>query len=340
MKSETAFALLARENPVAEDVLPRADDPTALLLLERILAEEPGPPRPELPRSKRVPRRHRGLVRVSVSAALTAAVAVAALLLVGSPGHGPAVEDASAAVRQAAATTSAAAERSGTAVVRITRNDELWAEKTIRWNGDDLAVSDGEPVMFDEIPGRSGAGSETLLVDGTMYGIDPEDGGWVSLGSPDSIDPDSGTTPAELLAAVRRDVSGVTLARLTEAMTGLATRELDDGSTVYSGSVAAGVVARESGFKEGQSIRVLPFGYVAHGEADDPAAVIHAAVTVGADGVVREVTATWGGGASWAYEAAYRDLGATPAPGAPPDARPLRDRLRPGEYGGSRGGAR
>ena len=40
-------------------------------------------------------------------------------------------------------------------------------------------------------------------------------------------------------------------------MTGLTTRQLGDGSTVYSGTVAAGLIARETGFKEGESIRVL-----------------------------------------------------------------------------------
>ena len=95
-------------------------------------------------------------------------------------------------------------------------------------------------------------------------------------------------------------------------MTGLSTRRVGDGSTVYSGAVAAGLIARESGFKEGQSIRVLPFGYVAHDEAANPAAPLHAAVTVSADGIVREITVTWGASASaWIYTVTYSGLGAT-----------------------------
>ena len=64
------------------------------------------------------------------------------------------------------------------------------------------------------------------------------------------------------------------------------------------------------------------------GDAADPAADVDVALTVGADGVVRDVTATWGGdGGTWTYRVAYSDLGATPAPTAPADARPLlRDR--------------
>jgi hypothetical protein len=162
-----------------------------------------------------------------------------------------------------------------------------------------------------------------LLVDGTLYGIDPVDGGWVVLGNPQNIDPDSGTTPDEYLAAVREDVGGETLHRIVDGMTGLTTRQLGDGSTVYSGTVPAGLIARESGFKEGQPIRVLPFGYVAHDEAADPAAPLHAAVTVSAAGIVSEITVTWGTGASaWRYTVAYSRLGATSAPVAPPNARP------------------
>ena len=101
--------------------------------------------------------------------------------------------------------------------------------------------------------------------------------------------------------------------------------ELADGSTVYSGAVTAGLIARETGFKEGQAIRVLPFGYVAHDEAADPASPLDVAVTVGADGIVREIAVSWGSsGSAWEYMVTYSVLGATPAPVAPANARPLR----------------
>ena len=192
----------------------------------------------------------------------------------------------------------------------------------MRWNGADVAIDDDSPGRQDR------PGSELLVVDGTLYGLDV-DGSWVAQGSPDNIDPDSGTTPDEYLAAVREDVGGATLRRITGGMTGLTTRRLDDGSTVYSGTVAAGLIARETGFKEGQAIRVLPFGYVAHDEAADPAALLDVAVTVGADGIVREIAVTWGTNSSaWTYTVAYSDLGATPAPVAPENARDLlRERI-------------
>jgi hypothetical protein len=133
---------------------------------------------------------------------------------------------------------------------------------------------------------------------------------------------------------VREDVGGVTLRRIVDGMTGLTTSHLRDGSTVYSGTVAAGLIARETGFKEGQSIRVLPFGYVAHGEAANPAARLHAAVTAGADGLVRQITVTWGTRTSaWNYTVAYSRLGATPAPVAPASAPSLRDQQRAAKSG-------
>jgi len=273
------------------------------------------------PRRRHADPRRRLVRAATLGVSLAAAAAMAAVLTVGSPG--PGVATAAAAVKQAVTVTAAAGERSGTAVVRITHNGQIWAGTTIRWHGKDLAVSrDG--------PGRQGrAGSELLVVDGTLYLFDPADGGWVMAGDPSSIDPDSGTTPEEYLAAVGEDVGGATLHRITDGMTGLTSRQLGDGSTVYSGAVAAGLIARESGVKEGQPIRVLPFGHVAHDEAANPAAPLQVAVTAGPDGIIREITVTWGTSASaWTYTVAYSRLAATSAPVAPEGARPLRDHLR------------
>ncbi len=224
-------------------------------------------------------------------------------------------ETATAAVERAAKLSAASAERSGTVVVRITHDGELWTGSTVRWNGSDLSVAGDGPSR----PGRK-PGEHLRVVDGTLYGPDPETGGWLILGSPKSIDPGSGTTPDEYLAAVRLDTGGVTLRRITDGITGLTTTHRGDGSTVYSGKVAAGVIAPETGFKEGKSIRVLPFGYVAHDEAADAAAPVDVAVTVGPDDVVREIAVSWG---TWVYTATYSALGATPSPVAPENARSL-----------------
>jgi hypothetical protein len=260
------------------------------------------------------PRRRLG--RVSLAGAVLAAVAaVVALSTVGWPGGDRGVQNAAAAVKKAATLTSASAERSGLAVVRVTHNDQLWVGATIRWHGDDLSV-------VQDAPDRRGrAGSVLVVVRGTMYGVD--DGEWVVIGPSQSVDPSSGTTPAEYLLGVREDVGGATLRRVVDGMTGLTTNQLADGSIVYRGLVPAGLIARETGIKEGRSIRVLPFGYVAHGEAVDPSTPLDVAVSV-RDGIVRELAVSWAPG--WRYTVTYSGLGATPAPEAPASAQPLKRR--------------
>jgi hypothetical protein len=257
--------------------------------------------------------RRRVLGLSAAGASLAAAAAAVAFLTVGSPGSGTGVEDAAAAVKRAATVTAAFAGTSGSAVVRITHNGELWAGTTIRWHDADLSVS-------SDAPQRQGrAGSKLLVVDGNLYGVDPRDGAWTAAGKPENIDPGSGTTPAEYLAAVREDVGGATLRRITAGMTGLTTGHLGNGSTVYHGAVQAGLLARETGFKEGQQIRVLPFGYVAYGKAANPSAPLDAAITVGAGGMVHVIAVTWGTGAStWSYTVTYSNLGATRPRSLPP----------------------
>jgi hypothetical protein len=81
------------------------------------------------------------------------------------------------------------------------------------------------------------------------------------------------------------------------------------------------------GFKEGHAIRVLPFGYVVHDEAADPAALLQAEITLDPDGIVRELAVSWG---TWRYTVAYSGLGATPAPRVPANARDLKAERRLG----------
>jgi hypothetical protein len=312
MTTSESFRALRRANPRAKEGFAQSVEAAA----DAVRGQLAGADGASRARRIRQSGRRRRVVGVSVvGALLTTAAVVVALATIESPTGGPGVENATAAVRTAATLTAASAERSGTAVVRITHDGRLWAGTTIRWNGADLAVT-------SDTPGRRGkAGSGLLVVDGRMYGV--EDGRWAVLGPPESVDPDSGTTPAEYLAAVREDVGGVTLRRIANGLTGLTTRPLD-GSTVYSGTVAAGLIARETGFKEGESLRVLPFGFVAHDEAADPAAPLDTAVTVGADGIVRKIAVSWE--PAWTYTVTYSGLGATSAPTAPKNARPFPDR--------------
>lgn len=260
----------------------------------------------------------RRLVRVSAAGVTLAAAAAAVAVFFGADpaGQSPGIESAAAAVKRAATVTAASAEQSGTVVVRITHAGAPWATKTVRWSGSDVDIAG------DATP------SELLVVGGTMYAREG-DGSWVMLGDPKDIDPSTGTTPDEYLAAVRDDMDGTTLRRIANRMTGLTTRRLDGGSTAYRGTVPAGIIARESGFKEGHVIRILPWGYVAHGEAADPSAQLAVSLIVRPDHLVREIAVTWGSGASaWRYTVSYDKLGET-APLKAPAAQPLRTTTTP-----------
>jgi len=273
------------------------------------------------PRLRRVRPGGRLLGASAAGVALAAGAVVAVFLTVVSSGVTPGVENAAAAIKKAATLTAASAEQSGTVTVRITHDGQLWASKAIRWNGNDVEIS-------DHSHGGPSSGSPLLVVNGLLYGHDPQHEGWVQLGPVSSIDPGSGTTPAEQLDAIRQDVGGTTLRRMVAAMSanGLTTKDQRDGSTVYGGTVAAGQIARETGFKEGQTIRVFPFGYVAHGAAADPASLLDTAVTVGSQGVIRNIAVTWG---AWTYTVVYSSLGSTPPLVAPAHATSLlEERMR------------
>jgi len=308
MSTSESFDALRRANPRSDADFAEAVDQAAAEIRQRIATAVS-----DAPRAGRVRRRR--LLGVAAVGAAAVAVSAAAVLAVGSSGV-PGVESAAAAIKKAATVTAASARQSGTATVQMTHDGQLWAHKVIHWNGDDVEIT-------DDSPGRP-SGNRLLLVNGTMYGRgDPEYDWWVELGSPSSIDPGSGMTPAEYLAALRQDVRGDTVTRIVAAMTPHLTKsENADGSTVYSGKVAAGEIARETGIKEGQSIRVFPFGYVAHDAAADPASLLDTTVTVDTGGAIREIAVAWG---TWTYTVTYSALGATAAPVVPAHAKSLRE---------------
>jgi hypothetical protein len=255
-------------------------------------------PSPESPKRRRWPM-------IGIPAAATVSAVVVTLVAVGSP-VGPLAVPPAEAMQQAVHATAQAAASSGTVELEITQDGELWVGRTLRWNGSDLSVANSDPSRDSR--------KDLLVVDGMMYAPNPEVAdGWLELGPPESIDPDSGTTPDEYLAAIAEDVGGETIQRITAEMSGLTTIQGADGSTVYQGKVPAGSLARETGVKDGENLRVLPFGNVAHDDAADPANLIDISIAVGADGTIDEIHATWGGGSSWSYRLSYRDLGSTAA---------------------------
>jgi hypothetical protein len=69
---------------------------------------------------------------------------------------------------------------------------------------------------------------------------------------------------------------------------------LGSPANIDSGHRGGRVDRQGDGLQEGRAIRVLPFGYVADGEAANPAAPLDVALTVGAEGIVRELAVSWG----------------------------------------------
>jgi hypothetical protein len=316
MNTSESFEALRRANPRSKPGFIQTVD-AAVPTVHRRIATATATDQPRV-RHVRPRRPLIGISAAGLAVAVAAAVAVAMFVTVGSPGGKVGVQTANAAIRHAVTLSAESAQQSGTVNVRITHDGELWAAKVIGWNGNNIEITDNSP-------GGASSGSPILVVDGMLYGHDPSYDGWVQIGPVSSIDPGSGTTPTDQLDAIREDVGGTTLRRIVSAMTGLTTTHQGDGSTVYRGTVAAGQIARETGFKEGQHIRVFPFGYVAHGAAADPASPLDTAVTVGSDGVINHIAVTWG---TWAYTVTYSDLGSTPPLAAPANAKPLRDVLR------------
>ena len=131
---------------------------------------------------------------------------------------------------------------------RVDRDDRdglPWAAKTVLWNGADLSVTDDAPSL-------RAARANCAWSPARCTHRDPETpGAWGELGSPDSIDPGSGTTPDDYLKRSRADVGGVTLRRITESMTGLSTARTETVARSTPAPVPAGVLAPETGLKEG-----------------------------------------------------------------------------------------
>jgi hypothetical protein len=318
MNATDSLEALRRTNPRRTPHYNETLDRLTTSALDRLALGRAHVPAPvERPSSRRSRRRlARPGIAISTGVALVAAaVIVTVVFVVGSP-VGPTAIPPAAAMERAVAHSATAADKSGIVRIELTQDGALWATETVHWNGDNVSLSDQQPTR---------SGGDLLLVDGMVYAKDLPDAPeqWHAIGSPDSFEPDSGTTPTQFLAAAREDAGGSTLRRITAAMTDLITVAGQDGSTVYRGHVAAGELARETGFKEGQAIRVLPYGYVAHDDASDPSSPIAMTITVGADTTIHSIVAAWGGSSTWVYGLTFTELGSASQLTAPADAMPF-----------------
>ncbi len=112
MSTSESFRALRRANPRHDASFAESVDGVAGAVRARVATSSD-----VLPHSR--PRRR--LIGASAAAAAIAVAGVAAFLTIGSLGSSPGVENARAAVEQAAVVSAASAEQSGTAVVHMTQ---------------------------------------------------------------------------------------------------------------------------------------------------------------------------------------------------------------------------
>jgi len=236
----------------------------------------------------------------ALASAVVAAVALVALITTLWPATGGGVQNAYAAVERAGTATAAAARRSGTVIVLITHDGRTWASESVRWNGGSASVS-GTGV---------GSPGDLLFVDGVLF--TRTDGGWTIVNK-DGL---SSYMVQRYVGPALKGMSSSTFRRIVGGIHDLRIQHGQDGTTIYSGREAAAVITSDP--HTGERIRVLPFGFVAHGAAANPASILDISLTVGSDGIIQRIVATWGTGASaWGFTVEYAHLGATPAITAP-----------------------
>jgi hypothetical protein len=252
-------------------------------------------------RDRRTPTRRRSR-RFALGGALVAAAAAAlALIMTLSPAGGGGVQSAQAAVEQAGAATAAAARHSGTVEVRMAHNGRPWSAETVHWNQGNASVV-GSGVGS---PGR------LLFVDGVLF--TKVAGSWAAVDKGGV----SGYMRQRYIAPALNGIAGNTFRHIVGGIQDLQIRHGQDGTTVFSGRESARLLTSDP--RTGERIRVLPFGFVAHGEAADPNALLRIAVTVGSDHLIQRIAVAWGAGASaWSYTVTYANLGNTLPISGPP----------------------
>ncbi len=266
---------------------------------------------PSRPLEARGPRRRARLAWASAGAAVLAGVAVGAILVTTGASHGSLVENAYAALKNAAQAT--AASKSGVVIARISHNGTAQITNTLRWNGDDVSLASDSKALPEEV----------RFVDGKLYqrlgppkagsksgqandGTNLLDGRWRDYGSGDPR-----SFGQEWLAPTRADISGDTLKKIAAAMKDLKETANADGSTTSSANGTAAVIVGKTGF---------PYAIRPLGGADSPSTPVNIELTVGKDGIIRQLKASYGAQGSWVYSADYSPLGSAPAVTVPENA--------------------
>jgi hypothetical protein len=344
MSRDESIRALRRANP--RDTEGFAESlPDLDALHDRVAGSEAAGP----PMRRRLPV-HVRLAAVGAAAVVIVGVVAAVMLTAPSSPDGTkpgVITNAYAAVQKAMADT-AAASKSGTISTRMTA---FWPERpapqidtssvleakrreaaeqsmpatlpaaalelntVFKWHGDDMSLVVGTK---DSMEDRT---NESRFVGGRYYeeydksapdDPQPRPTIWVRWPA-DSKDGPGQDDPGQWVDAARGDVTGSNLRRIIEATKGLKQHENADGSTTYSGTATAGAIKSDS-----LGVAGLPSISRPVIKVRDPQTPCAVSVTVGADGLIREVRCSYEtDGGTWEYRSVYSKLGEAGAISAP-----------------------
>jgi hypothetical protein len=261
-----------------------------------------------------IPLRPGRRLRFAGVSAVAAAVALAAVLIGVLATASP--PNAYAAARKAVAATSAGALRSGTMTLVVTHRRSRWTLYTVRWNGQDIVMSNGQ--------GHSIGSNRQLRVAGGSVYLQEADGHWVRYTAKSSIHAKFGSA----VQLAQADAAGGTATAILALTTHLHKTVRPDGSTLYTGTIppdrgAAIAPADDSIMRVITRLRSV--GRDSRFQ-----------LMVGRDGLVRRMSETFQnegtqlnepgkqpvGAGSWTWSISYSQLGSTPPISAPSASSP------------------
>jgi hypothetical protein len=243
-----------------------------------------------------------------VGLAATAAAAVAAVGVVlglALTAASPPSADAAAAQRALAAT---AAAPSGTMTTTMLHAGVTRTIDAARWNGNDIAFTPGDPPIIRQL----------LLIGGGMY-VQTSEGAWWHYASASNVGP----KPLGGLEQLAQDnIASTTPQQILALATNVQKTTQSDGTTVYTGTIPqssldpatlTGNSAITSMILGAQKRTNLMFGGGQANIQND----LQLQMSVGSDGLVKQVSVTFQQDGTYTWSVTYSQLGTTP-PITPP----------------------
>ncbi len=254
-------------------------------------------------------------LRIAGLSAVATAVALAAVLIGVLATASP--PSAYAAAKKAVAATSAGALRSGTMTLVVTHGSSRWTLYKVRWNGQDIAMSNGQ--------GHSIGLNRQLVVAGANIYLQEADGHWVRYPVKSALHSKFGSA----VQLAQADAAGGTASAILALARHLHKTAGPDGSTLYTGTIppdqADSALAPTDDSIMGVVTRLRSVGRDSRFQ-----------LVVGRDGLVRRMSETFQnrgpqlnepdkkpvGKGSWTWSVSYSQLGSTPPISVPSASAP------------------